>query len=65
MPELADLLARFIIGGTVVVLASEWLTPHSTLARRFFVSPLWPVVRYAAGIAAVVLCAIVLQRNGS
>jgi hypothetical protein len=40
---------------------------HAALgvARRFFVSPAWPVLRYAAITAGVVLCAIVLQRNGS
>lgn len=65
MPEV-DLLARFILGGATVLVASEWLTfRDSKLARAFFLSRAWLVLRYALILATGVLCVLVLGRDWS
>lgn len=61
MPEFTDLLARFILAGALLIFGSDWLTPHSELAKAFFVSRAWLVLRYAVATATVVLCGAVLH----
>lgn len=60
-----DFLARFVIGGTAIILASDHLEPYSSLARRFFMSRAWPVLRYLTICAAIALCVVVLQHDWS
>lgn len=65
MPE-ADLLARFILGGATLLVASEWLTfRDSRTARAFFLSRAWLVLRYALIVATGALCILVLTHDWS
>lgn len=50
-------LARFIIGGTVLLVGSERLgmSQWSGVARLFWLSPLWPGLRYSLIAAAMML----------
>lgn len=59
------MLARFIIGGALLIFGSDWLTPHSALAKAFFVSRAWLVLRYSVATATVILCGLVLQHDWS
>lgn len=52
-----DLLARFILGGVLLLEGSYRLTMiGSSTARIFFLSPAWMVLRYTLIAATVLLC---------
>lgn len=52
-----DLLARFILGGVILLEGSYRLAMvGSGAARMFFLSPIWMVLRYTLIFATVVLC---------
>lgn len=58
-------LARFILGGTVILVSAEHLAMQDCgMARRFFMSPLWIGLRHALIGATVVLCCLVVFSAG-
>lgn len=63
--DIADIAARFIIGGTVILVASERMTFWGCIpARAFFLSPAWLVLRYALIATTMGLCLAVIVTEG-
>lgn len=61
-----DELARFILGGTVILVSAEHMAMQgSDLARRFFMSPAWVVLRHLLIGATIALCCLVTVRGTS
>lgn len=53
-------LARFILGGTVILVGAEHMAMWDCgPARAFFLSPVWVVLRHTLIGATLVLCCLV------